>query len=76
MSMITAIPFFEAFQELSDGSLTPKKAMEINGTVFGPGVTFRKGVAFGGIDFQLFKGRALAVEEQDDGTLKFIGFYH
>ena len=72
----TRIPFFEAFQELPDGSLSPQRPIVVGGTRFGAGVTFTKGVAFGGIDFQLFKGRDLAVIVQADGTLQLIGFYN
>jgi hypothetical protein len=74
--MPTRLPFSEAFQELPDGSLSPKQPIEVGGTRFGPGVIFTKGVAFGGIDFQLFRGRDLAVELQPDGTLRLIGFYN
>lgn len=68
--------FLEIFQENADSSLTPKQSIEINGIRFGPGVTFQKGVAFGGIDFQLFKYRDIQVEPQADGSLKIIGFYN
>lgn len=74
--MTTRVPFFEAFQELPDGSLSPRKPIEVGGTRFGTGVTFTKGVAFGGIDFQLFKGRDLAVVLQPDGTMQLVGFYN
>ena len=47
--------FLDIFKENSDGSLTPKKQIHVNGVNFDPGVNFQKGVAFGGIDFHLYK---------------------
>ena len=47
--------FLDIFQENTDGSLTPKRQVHVNGVTFGPGVNFQKGVAFGGIDFHLYK---------------------
>ncbi len=73
----TRYKFDDIFQELPDGSLTPKRPIEINGIMFGPGTFFQKGVVFGGIDFHLYKGRDIAIIKQpnSDGPLKFGGFY-
>ncbi|MBI5123563.1 hypothetical protein HZA75_06925 [Candidatus Roizmanbacteria bacterium] len=68
--------FFEIFQQLPDGSLTPKVRIDINGIMFGPGVVFQKGVVFGGVDFHLYKNNDISVEEQTDGTTKILGFYN
>ena len=46
--------FLDVFQENSDGSLTPKRSILVNGISFNSSVTFQKGVAFGGIDFHLY----------------------
>lgn len=67
--------FLDIFQELTDGSLSPKSRVEINGISFSPGVIFQKGVAFGGVDFHLYKYFDIAVEKLADGTLKILGFY-
>ncbi|MDO8575331.1 MAG: hypothetical protein Q7R78_01350 [bacterium] len=67
--------FLDIFQELIDGSLSPKSQIEINGVSFGPGVIFQKGVAFGGVDFHLYKYFDIATEKLSDGTLRIIGFY-
>lgn len=67
--------FLDVFQELTDGSLSPKMQIEINGVRFGPGVVFQKGVAFGGVDFHLYKYLDIAIEKSNDGTSKIIGFY-
>ena len=66
--------FLDIFQENTDSSLTPKRQIHINGISFGPGVNFQKGVAFGGIDFHLYKYWDIAGEEKD-GVLDIKGFY-
>ncbi len=66
--------FLDVFQENSDGSLTPKRQIRVNGISFDSGVTFQKGVSFGGIDFHLYKYFDLAVNE-DNGVLNITGFY-
>ena len=66
--------FLNVFQENSDGSLTPKKPLFINGISFNSGVTFQKGVAFGGIDFHLYKYWDIEAEEKE-GVLDIKGFY-
>jgi hypothetical protein len=67
-------PFLAVFNENSDGSLTPKRQIHINGINFGPGTIFNKGVAFGGVDFHLYKYWDIAGEEKD-GVLVILGFY-
>jgi hypothetical protein len=69
--------FLDLFDERPDGSLSPKKAIEINGVVFTPGAAFQKGVVYGGIDFHHFKYRDIAIEvkENEEGPLKIAGFY-
>ena len=67
--------FLEIFQELPDGALSPKRQLEINGITISAGAVFQRGVAFGGIDFHLYKYSDIAAQELADGSLKFIGFY-
>lgn len=67
--------FWDVFQELQDGSLTPKKQIDVNGIVFGPGVAFQRGVVFGGVDFQLYKQNDIAGIEMPGEVLKIVGFY-
>ncbi len=67
--------FLDIFQELPDGSLSPRVEVEINGVTFGPGMVFQKGVAFGGVDFYLYKYFDIAVEEQSNSIFKIVGFY-
>ncbi len=66
--------FLEIFKENSDGSLTPQKPLFINGITFGTGVTFQKGVAFGGVDFHLYKYWDIEAED-NGGVLDIKGFY-
>ena len=65
--------FLDIFQENSDGSLTPKRQISVNGIIFGPGATFQKGVAFGGVDFHLYKYWDIRGIEQG-GALNITGF--
>jgi len=66
--------FLDVFQENPDGSLTPKRQIFVNNISFGPGVTFQKGVAFGGIDFHLYKYFDIAGREENN-VLIIQGFY-
>jgi len=68
--------FSDVFQENPDGSLTPKIRISVNGVSFGPGgMTFNKGVAFGGIDFHQYKNLDIAGEYVDD-ILLIKGFFN
>jgi hypothetical protein len=66
--------FLDIFHENPDGSLTPKRKLFINGITFGPGVIFQKGVAFGGVDFHMYKYLDIAGIEEND-FLNIKGFY-
>ena len=66
--------FLEVFKENPDGSLTPKRRIHVNGITFEPGTTFQKGVAFGGVDFHLYKYFDIAGQEEN-GLLKIEGFF-
>lgn len=75
MATIERKKFHDIFDELPDGALRPKIQIEVGGTSFGPGVLFQKGVIFGGIDFHLYKYYDVAIELQEDGTSRILGFY-
>lgn len=66
--------FLEIFQENPDGSLSPRRVINVNGITFSPGVSFGQGVSFGGIDFHRFKYLDIAAEEQN-GILIIRGFF-
>ena len=67
--------FDEVFQTNTDGSLTPRRPIHVNGVTFGYGVTFNRGVAFGGVDFFNFLNQDIEAEESND-TLDIRGFYN
>jgi len=71
---MTRYKFLDIFQENPDGSLSPKRAININGITFDRGVSFSPGVSFGGVDFHRFKYLDVAAEEQN-GVLVVKGFY-
>lgn len=62
------------FRENPDGSLTPKRQIHVNGITFGSETTFQKGVAFGGVDFHLYKYWDIAGEIKNDLFI-LKGFY-
>ena len=66
--------FSDILQENPDGSLSPRVRINVNGVTLGTEVTFRQGVAFGGIDFFEHKNQDTAAEEQN-GILIIRGFY-
>ena len=67
--------FSQVFQRNTDGSLTPIKTLHVNGVTFGYGVTFNRGVAFGGIDFFNFENMDIEADEIN-GVLNIKGFYN
>lgn len=67
--------FYEIFRQNPDGSLTPKRPIFINGISFGPGVSFTRGVLFGGVNIFNFLGKDIAGLE-DSGMLKIQGYYN
>lgn len=72
--MLQRLKFFDIFQQNPDGSLTPKRVIQVGGITFGPGVAFGRGVSFGGVDFFQYQNNDVAVEEQG-GVLIIKGFY-
>lgn len=66
--------FFEIFQENSNGSLSPKRTINVNGITFGPGVSFSPGVTFGGVNFHQYKNYGIAAEEENN-IVVVKGFY-
>jgi hypothetical protein len=72
--MIQKHKFFDIFRQNPDGSLTPKKVIQVGAVTFGPGIYFGRGVNFGGIDFFQYLNNEVATEEKD-GILIIKGFY-
>lgn len=72
---IERLNFNEVFDENPDGSLSPKVRLNVNGIEFGPGgISFTRGVSFGGVDFSKYKGLPIAVEKVGDVFI-LRGFY-
>jgi hypothetical protein len=57
------VGFYEVFKEIEDG-LENIVVVQISGIKFGANCRIGKGITFGGINFQLFKGRDLLVIKQ------------
>jgi len=72
--MVQRFKFLDIFHMNPDGSLSPKRVINVNGIVFGPGVSFNAGVSFGGVDFHNYKFLDIAAEEAS-GVLVIKGFY-
>ena len=73
--MVKRYNFWDIFSKNQDGTLTPKKVINVNGIVFGQGISFSNGVAFGGINFFQYQNQDIAAEELD-GVLIIKGFYN
>ena len=66
--------FTDIFNINPSGSISPAVKINVNGVIFGPGVTFSGGVSFGGINFHQYMGQDISVDIQ--GDLYIIkGFY-
>ena len=68
------LDFNNLFRENTDSTIEPIQQVNINGVVFGPGVRFTPGVAFGGVDLHKFKGLPIEAE-QIEGIWIIKGFY-
>jgi hypothetical protein len=74
-TMLQRLRFYDVFTKNQDGSLTPKRVVNVNGITFGPGVAFGKGVNLGGVDFFQYEMLDIAAEE-NNGVLVIKGFYN
>ena len=61
--------FNAVFRENNDGSIEPLRRVRVGGVEFGPGVRFRQGVSFSGIDLTQYKGRELEVDLDGDTSV-------
>lgn len=66
--------FDTIFTRNSDGSISPRVGVHINGVSMGPGVAFGRGVSFGGVDLATLQGRDLETEIQG-GVYVIKGVY-
>ncbi|MDE6078964.1 MAG: hypothetical protein K2G35_02755 [Duncaniella sp.] len=60
---------------IENGAVTPKVPIHINGITMGPGVSFGRGVLFGGVDLTALIGKDLEVEIQN-GVYIITGYYN
>ena len=68
------INFSEVFQENLDGTITPKRSVQIGSAIIGPQLTFGNGVSFGGVNIFDFKDLPIEADEVGD-ILVIKGFY-
>lgn len=66
--------FNELFSN-TNGTVTPKVNVHINGVTMSPGVSFGSGVSFGGIDLSQYIGKDFDVELQN-GVYIIKGIYN
>ena len=69
------VRFEEIFKENPNGSISPKTTIRIGGVTLSPGVSFSKGVSFGGVDFFDYYGMDLEVD-QEKTIIIVKGFYN
>ena len=63
------VSFGEVFTTNPDGSFSPKGAVRIGAVTMRPGLSFRKGVVFSGVDIAEYVGHDLDVSREPDGTV-------
>lgn len=73
MVTIQRFKFSDIFEE-KEGTLAPKRPINVSGISFGPGVSFSPGVSFAGVNFSKHKHLDIAAEESD-GVLVIKGFF-
>lgn len=66
--------YTEVFRVNSDGSVTPNSPVQFGGISMGPGVTFTRGTAFGGVDIASLQGHAIEADFVN-GVYLIKGFY-
>ena len=58
--------FDSVFVRHADGSVEPRRRVQIGGIGMEPGVRFARGVSFSGVDWAAYAGHDLEVEAQGD----------
>ena len=72
---VQRLSFDSVFDDKSDGTLVPKRVIDVNGITIGPGVKFGRGVKINGVDFFDYKNYDIAASEVN-GKWKIVGFFH
>ncbi len=66
------VHFTELFT-VHNGIITPKVTVQINGITLSPGVSFGRGITFGGTDLSLLTNDYLEVEKDLSGVIIIKG---
>ncbi|CAE6765896.1 hypothetical protein [Paraburkholderia nemoris] len=73
---LTRVHFDQLFVIDSNGMLSPKVPVEINGTTMTPGVSFGGGVQFGGFALSQAVGHDFGVRRLDNGAVQLVQWYN
>ncbi|MDR8927286.1 hypothetical protein FEP54_06044 [Burkholderia multivorans] len=73
---LVRVHFDELFNVDSNGGLTPKVPIDVNGTQMTPGVTFGGGVQFGGFAFGQAVGHDFGVRRLQNGFAQLVKVYN
>lgn len=68
------VPFGQIFISNPDGSVSPRMPVQVGGVTMGPGVTFTRGVSFGGMDVASLQGKWLEIDQLGGVTI-IKGYY-
>ncbi|SAL55285.1 hypothetical protein AWB71_02977 [Caballeronia peredens] len=72
---LTRVHFDQIFAIDSNGNLTPKIPVDINGVQMTPGVTFGGGVQFGGFAVSQALGHDFGVRRLESGFIQLVKYY-
>ncbi|GJH18115.1 hypothetical protein CBA19CS22_16255 [Caballeronia novacaledonica] len=72
---LTRVRFDQIFAIDSNGNLTPKIPVDINGVQMTPGVTFGGGVQFGGFALSQALGHDFGVRRLESGYVQLVKYY-
>jgi len=67
------VAFESLFDPRPDGSLRPRRLVQIDGVRLGPDASFARGATFSGVDLAKFAGRDLEVDYLPDGAAHLVG---
>ncbi|MEX3955990.1 hypothetical protein [Trinickia sp. EG282A] len=73
---LTRVHFDDLFAHNADGSFSPKVPVAINGVTMGPGISFGRGVLFGGVDLASYAGRDFAARQLANGAYSLERVYN
>ena len=74
-AVLQKVKFSDVFQTRLDGTIAPKKTIEVNGVRIPPGVFFRPDSVFRNIDLTTLLSGDLAVDIDADDVYRIVGRY-